>query len=542
MKQPTVHEARTANLEISSRKDSAKPIWPANPKSQELIIEMRSITKHFPGVIANDHIDFDLRACEIHALLGENGSGKTTLMNVLYGLYRPDEGEIRFRGEVVALRSPKDAIDLGIGMVHQHFMLVPPMSVAENIVLGLKSPREPLLDLGEADRRIADLSKTYKLKVDPKAKVEQLSVGERQRVEIIKALYRGAQVLILDEPTSVLTPQETEDLFRALRSMAEEGLAIIFITHKLPEVMAVSDRVTVLRRGKVVATVRTQETNPTDLSRKMIGKDVLLSVEKGKTEKGKVVLEVKNLSALSDQGVPALRNVSFSIHEGEILGVAGVAGNGQAELAEVLTGMRRATAGKVYISGKDLTNRSPKQLIEQGLGDIPEDRLGMGVILDFSIAENLIIEIRSKPPFSHRWFLPFDNRYFLDMREVRQHAEKLIHEYGVDTTSEDAPARNLSGGNLQRLLLSKVLSRNPILLLAAQPTSGLDIGATGFIRNKLMEQRDRGAAILLVSEDLDEIMTLSDRIAVMYGGEIVAIVPASQANVKEIGLVMTGAK
>jgi len=278
------------------------------------------------------------------------------------------------------------------------------------------------------------------------------------------------------------------------------------------------------------------------LSRKMIGKDVLLSVEKGKTEKGKVVLEVKNLSALSDQGVPALRNVSFSIHEGEILGVAGVAGNGQAELAEVLTGMRRATAGKVYISGKDLTNRSPKQLIEQGLGDIPEDRLGMGVILDFSIAENLIIEIRSKPPFSHRWFLPFDNRYFLDMREVRQHAEKLIHEYGVDTTSEDAPARNLSGGNLQRLLLSKVLSRNPILLLAAQPTSGLDIGATGFIRNKLMEQRDRGAAILLVSEDLDEIMTLSDRIAVMYGGEIVAIVPASQANVKEIGLVMTGAK
>jgi len=542
MKQPTVLEPRTAHLEISSRKGSAKPIRPASPKSQELIIEMRRITKHFPGVLANDHIDFDLRACEIHALLGENGSGKTTLMNVLYGLYRPDEGEIRFRGEPVALRSPKDAIDLGIGMVHQHFMLVSPMSVTENIVLGLKSPREPLLDLSQAERRTADLSKTYKLKVDPKAKVEQLSVGERQRVEIIKALYRGAQVLILDEPTSVLTPQETEDLFRALRSMAEEGLAIIFITHKLPEVMAVSDRVTVLRRGKVVATVRTQETNPTDLSRKMIGKDVLLSVEKGKTEKGKVVLEVKNLSALSDQGVPALRNVSFSIHEGEILGVAGVAGNGQAELAEVLTGMRRATAGKVYISGKDLTNRSPKQLIEQGLGDIPEDRLGMGVILDFSIAENLIIEIRSKPPFSHRWFLPFDNRYFLDMREVRQHAEKLIHEYGVDTTSEDAPARNLSGGNLQRLLLSKVLSRNPILLLAAQPTSGLDIGATGFIRNKLMEQRDRGAAILLVSEDLDEIMTLSDRIAVMYGGEIVAIVPASQANVKEIGLVMTGAK
>jgi ABC-type uncharacterized transport system ATPase subunit len=531
------------HLERSSRKARSNGDSPAvKAKPQELIIEMRGITKHFPGVVANDHIDFDLRACEIHALLGENGSGKTTLMNVLYGLYRPDEGEIRFRNQPVALRSPKDAIDLGIGMVHQQFMLVPPMSVTENIVLGLKSPREPLLDIGQAEGQIADLSKTYKLKVDPKAKVEQLSVGERQRVEIIKALYRGAKVLILDEPTSVLTPQETEDLFKALRSMAEEGLAIIFITHKLPEVMAISDRVTVLRRGKVVATITTQETNPTDLSRKMIGKDVLLSVEKGKAEKGKVVLEVKNLWALTEEGVPALKNISFSIHEGEILGVAGVAGNGQAELAQVLTGMRKATDGKVYISGKDMTNRSPKEIIEQGLGDIPEDRLGTGLILDFSIAENLIVEIRSKPPFSHRWFLPFDNRYFLDMRQVRQHAKRLIHEYGVDTTSEDAPARNLSGGNLQRVLLAKVLSRNPILLLAAQPTSGLDIGAAVFIRNKLMEQRDRGAAILLVSEDLDEILTLSDRIAVMYGGEIVGIVPTSQTNVKEIGLMMTGAK
>jgi len=511
-------------------------------KPGELIIEMRGITKRFPGVLANDNIDFDLKACEVHALLGENGAGKTTLMNILYGLYRPDKGEMLVRSKPVVLRSPQDAIDLGIGMVHQHFMLIPTMSVTENIVLGLKSSKEPLLDLGQAERRIAELSKMYNLKVDPQVKVEQLSVGERQRVEIIKALYRGAQVLILDEPTSVLTPQETEDFFKTLRSMVEEGLTIIFITHKLPEVMAISDRVTVLRRGKVVARIETKLTNPMDLSKKMVGREVLFSIKKHKAKKGKVVLEVKKLWALSDKGIPALKNVSFSIHEGKILGVAGVAGNGQRELAEVLTGMRRATEGKVYFFGKDMTNRSPEEIIEQGVGHIPEDRLGMGLIMDFSIAENLILETRSKPPFSHQWFLPFDKKCFLDKHEIRRHAERLIQEYDIVTTSPDAPARNLSGGNLQRLILAKVLSRNPKLLVAAQPTSGLDVGATEFIRNKLMEQKEKRVAILLISEDLNEIMSLSDNIAVIYDGKIVEIIPAAKAKIREIGLMMAGVK
>lgn len=542
MKQSTIEKIKRLIKKFWKKREPVQEFRLRKVKPGELIIEMRGITKRFPGVLANDHIDFDLKACEVHALLGENGAGKTTLMNILYGLCRPDEGEIRVRSKPVAIRSPKDAINLGIGMVHQHFTLIPPMSVTENIVLGLKSAREPLLDLSRAEKRIAELSKIYNLKVDPQAKVEQLSVGERQRVEIIKALYRGAQALILDEPTSVLTPQETKDLFKTLRSMVEEGLTIVFITHKLPEVMAISDHVTVLRRGKVVARIETKRTNPTDLSRKMVGREVLFSIEKHMAKKGKVVLEVKNLWALSDKGLPALKNVSFYINEGEILGVAGVAGNGQRELAEVLTGMRKATEGKVHVFGKDMTNRSPKEIIEQGVGHIPEDRREMGLIMDLSIAENLILEIRSKPPFSHRWFLPFDKKYFLDMPEIRKHAERLIQEYDIVTPSADAPARNLSGGNLQRLILAKVLSRNPKLLVAAQPTSGLDVGATEFICNKLLEQKEKGVAILLISEDLSRIMSLSDRIAVMYDGKIVGIIPAAKAKIGDIGLMMAGVK
>lgn len=542
MKKSTVEKIKHLIEKFWKKKEPVQEFRLTKLKPGELIIEMHGITKRFPGVLANDHINFDLKSCEIHALLGENGAGKTTLMNILYGLYHPDEGEIRVQSKPVVLRSPKDAIDLGIGMVHQHFTLIPTMSVTENIILGLKSAREPLLDISQAEKRIAELSKMYNLKVDPKAKVEQLSIGERQRVEIIKALYRGAQVLILDEPTSVLTPQETEDFFKTLRSMVQEGLTIIFITHKLPEVMAISDRVTVLRHGKVMATIETKQTNPIDLSKKMVGREVLFSIEKPKAEKGKVVLEVKNLWTLSDKGLPALKNVSFSIHEGEILGVAGVSGNGQRELAEVLTGMRRATEGKVYVFGKDMTNRSPKKIIEQGVGHIPEDRLGMGLIMDFSVADNLILEIHSESPFSYRWFLPFDKKYFLDKQEIRKHAERLIQEYDIATPSVDAPTRNLSGGNLQRLILAKVLSRNPKLLVAAQPTSGLDVGATEFIRNKLMEQKGKGVAILLISEDLNEILSLSDRIAVMYEGKIVGIIPAAKAEIREIGLMMAGVK
>lgn len=512
-------------------------------KPGEVILEMHGITKHFPGVLANDHIDFSIKAGEVHALLGENGAGKTTLMNILYGLYQPDHGEIRVRSKRVFLRSPKDAIDLGIGMVHQHFMLVPPLTVTENVILGLKSSRGLLLDLDQAEKRIAELSKKYGLKVDPKAKVWQLSVGERQRVEIIKALYRDAQVLILDEPTAVLTPPEVKELMAIIRRMAKEGLAVIpFITHKLPEVMAISDRVTVLRHGKVVTKIRTKRTNQSDLAKKMVGRKVLFRVKRRRVRAGKVVLKVKNLGALSDKDMPALKNVSLSIREGEILGIAGVAGNGQRELAEVLTGLRRATHGEVHVKKKDMTNSSPKKIIDQGVGHIPEDRMGMGLIMDFSIANNAILETHSKSPFAHRWFMPFDRKWFLNKKEIGRHAEKLIDEYDIVTPSKDVPAKNLSGGNLQRLILARELSRNPKLLIANQPTRGLDVGATEFIRSKLMEQRGKGMAILLISEDLDEIMSMSDRIAVMYEGKIAGMVPAAKAKIKEIGLMMAGAK
>lgn len=540
MTKSTAQEIKRSASEPGEKGEADSGLRQARP--EDLIIEMRGITKRFPGVLANDQIDFDLMAGEVHALLGENGAGKTTLMNILYGLYKPDEGEISVRGKPVDFRSPKDAIDLGIGMVHQYFTLIPTMSVTENIVLGLRSAKEPLLDLEGAEKRIAELSKTYNLKVDPRAKVEQLSVGEKQRVEIIKALYRGPQVLILDEPTSVLTPQEIKDLFKTIRSMVKESFTVIFITHKLREVMAISDRVTVLRRGKVVARLETKSTSPKELSREMVGREVLLRIEKPEAKTAEVAVEVKDLWALSDKGSPALKNLSFHMNKGEILGVAGVAGNGQRELAEVLTGMRRATEGKVFFLGKDMTNRSPREIIELGVGHIPEDRTGMGLIMDFSVAENLFLEIRSKPPFSHRWFLPFEKRYFLDDHEIRKQAKRLIQEYGIVTPSPDAPARNLSGGNLQRLILAKVLSRNPRVLVAAQPTSGLDIGATEFICKKLLEQRGKGTAILLISEDLNIIMSMSDRIAVMYEGEIVGVLPAAKAKISEIGLMMAGVR
>jgi len=525
------------------RKTPARKFRIKKMKLGETVIEMRGITKRFPGVVANDHIDFDIKAGEVHALLGENGAGKTTLMNILYGLWQPDEGEIRVHGKKVTLKSPKDAIDLGIGMVHQHFMLVPPLTVTENVVLGLKSSKEPLLDIDRVEKKIAELSKKYGLKVDPKAKIWQLSVGEQQRVEIIKALYREAQVLILDEPTSVLTPPEVREFMTILKRMARDGLAIIpFITHKLPEVMAVSDRVTVLRAGRVTARLKTERTKERDLAKKMVGRKVLFRVKKHRVKKGEVVLEVRRLRALSDRGLPALKDVSFSVREGEILGIAGVAGNGQRELEEVITGLRKAGGGGVFIRGKDVTNRTPRELIDSGVGHIPEDRLERGLVMDFSVAENLILETHSKQPFIHKWFLPFEKRWFLNHDEVRKHAQKLIKDYEVITPSVDVPTRHLSGGNLQRLILARELSRKPKVLIAAQPTRGLDVSATEFIRKKLLEQSREGTAILLISEDLDEIMMMSDRIAVMYGGEIVSLMPAARAKKEEIGLMMAGVK
>jgi simple sugar transport system ATP-binding protein len=503
-------------------------------KPGDKIVEMLGITKRFPGVLANDNINFELKSCEIHALLGENGAGKTTLMNILYGLYRSNSGEIKIRGVPVHLKSPKDAIKIGIGMVHQHFALIPAMTVAENIILGMKSSKEPLLNLREAEKQIIELSKTYNLEVDPKAKVEQLPMGIRQRVEIIKTLYRGARILILDEPTSVLTPLEVNDFFNALKSMVKEGLTVVIITHKLPEVFAISDRVTVLRHGRFVETVETKLTNQKDLSMKMVGREIQLEQDKVDFKPGKVVLDVQGLKTMNDKGQEALKDISFSIHEGEILGIAGISGNGQKELADVLSGMRPSTNGTIRFLEEDITNFSPKKLIELGIGDIPEDRAGIGLLMNFSIAENLILETHTKSPFSHR--------SFFKKEEIQKNAERIIQEYDIDTPSPNVPVGNLSGGNLQKVLLAKVLSRNPKLLIVAQPTAGLDVGATEFISRKLLEERERQVAILLISEDLERIMSLSDRIAVLYEGKIVGIIPAADATISEIGRMMTGVK
>lgn len=505
-------------------------------KPGEIIIEMKGITKRFPGVLANDHINFDVRAGEIHALLGENGAGKTTLMNILYGLYQPDEGEIFIRGKKEVIRSPKDAINLGIGMVHQLFMLIPTFTVTENIVLGLRSSRRPFLDLDRAERKIAELSERYGLKVDPKAKIWQLSVGEQQRVEILKALYRGAQVLILDEPTSVLTPPEVKELMLILKRMTREGLAVIpFITHKLPEVMAVSDRVTVLRRGKVMMTIETNRTDERALAEKMVGREVFFKIRKVKTKSQRTVIDVKGLRALDDRGLLALKDISFSIREGEILGIAGVAGNGQRELAEVITGLRKASAGKVLISGRDMTNRPPKELVDAGIAHVPEERLKMGLVPNLSVRENLILKGYRDPLFSKG---PFLNDALVD-----RHVEKLISEFEIMTPSKDTQVRLLSGGNLQRLILAREVSIKKLrAMVAVYPTRGLDVAATEFIRNVLVSLKEKGVAILLISEDLDEVISLSDRIAVMFEGKIMGILPAEKAKIEEIGLMMAGKK
>jgi simple sugar transport system ATP-binding protein len=494
---------------------------------------MKGITKRFSGVAANNSIDFAIFGGEVHALLGENGAGKTTLMNILYGLYKADSGEILVRGERVIIRSPKDAIGLKIAMVHQHFQLVQTLTVAENVGLGLKAEREPLLNLNNVVNKIDELSREYGLLVNPDAVVAQLSVGERQRVEIIKALYRAPDTLVLDEPTSVLTPQEVEGLFHFMRSMAAEGRAVVVITHKLPEVMAVSDRVTVLRHGEVVARLKTRDTNPDELAEKMVGREIphVAGLPEGKLSE-KAALEIRQVSALNDKGALALDNISFSVQAGEILGLAGVAGNGQSELAEILMGMRKVLGGEVLVQGSDVTNASPREMIKHGVGQIPEDRMGSGLVLDMTIAENLILEVRTDPSF--------ERRHLLDNEQVRLNAKRLVEEYSISCGGVDAPARTLSGGNMQKLILAKVLSRNPKVLIAAQPTSGLDVGATEFITEKLREQRRLGVGILLISSDLTEITSMSDRIACIFEGKLMGIVPAAAAELKEIGLMIGG--
>ena len=498
-----------------------------------LAVAMRGITKRFPGVLASDHIDFEVQAGQIHALLGENGAGKSTLMNVLAGLYRADEGEIALRGQRVDIRSPRDAIVHGIGMVHQHFMLVEPLTVAENVILGLNKPRFAL-NMKRAGEDIAALARRYGLRVDPHAYIWQLSVGEQQRVEILKMLYRGADILILDEPTAVLTPQESDELGRTLRQMAAEGKAVIFITHKLDEVTEFSDRVTVLRRGRVVATLPTAETTRSDLARLMVGREVLFRLEKEAVEPGKDVLDVRNLRALGDKGLPALQGVSFQVREGEILGIAGVAGNGQRELAEVLTGLRKASDGRVLVGSREITNRSPRVVIDEGVAHVPGDRLGMGLVPDLAVSDNLILKSYRQPPICSGFFLHRDC--------INEHADNLIAAYDIATPSRATPVKLLSGGNLQKCILAREIAAGRELLVAVHPTRGLDVGATEAVRRTLLQQRAAGMAILLISEDLDELLVISDRLAVIYEGQIMGVMDAEGADLEEIGLMMAGAE
>ncbi len=493
-------------------------------------VEMQEIVKRFPGVLANDRVNFDLRPGEIHALLGENGAGKSTLMNVLAGLYRQEEGTIRVHGQPVSFRSPRDAIEHGIGMVHQHFMLVPSLTVTENILLGLDEPRF-LMRLPEYDERIAALEERFGLRVAPDAKIWQLSVGEQQRVEILKMLYRDADVLIMDEPTAVLAPQEVDDLFETLHAMTDEGKSIVFISHKLHEVMTISDRISVLRKGCLAAEpLETRSTNQTQLAELMVGRKVIFTVTREPCEPGKVLLSVENVSAENDKGLPALKGVSFQIRSGEILGIAGVAGNGQSELAEVISGLRECTSGLVTVGGQTVSNQPPKAAIEANVAHIPMDRTGVGSSPNLSIADNLIMKAYRHPPIGKGWAI--------DGQTAREHANILKDDYEIMAPSIDTQARLLSGGNLQRVILAREISGQPSVILAVQPTRGLDVGAIEGVRRLLLAQRQAGAAILLISEELEELFSLSDRIAVIYEGEIMGMF--EEPDQETIGLMMAG--
>jgi len=505
------------------------------------LVKMVGITKRFPGgVVANDHINFEVYPGEVHALLGENGAGKTTLMSVLYGLYKLDEGEIYIEGRRVKISSPRDAISLGIAMVHQHFQLIDRFTVAENVALALSPHLGYRLNLKYVIEKVLEIGEKYGLKVDPNALVESLSAGERQRVEIIKALVQEPKLLILDEPTSVLTAQEVEGLFRFIRKFVSEGKSVVFITHKLHEVMEISDRVTVLRKGRVVGVFRTKDVTIEELARAMVGKEKepvpeLVKWEKkiiAKLSQRSPALQLINVYALSDKGVYALKDLSLTLYPGEILGVAGVAGNGQKELVEILLGLRRVIKGKVYLYGKDITNKPPEYLIQGGLGVIPEDRMRDGIILGLPVAYNLILNRRHS----------FSKYGILLKKAIEEYARKLIKDYSIVTPGLYVPAYSLSGGNIQRLILARILAGKPSVIIAANPTAGLDIAATKFIWERLIKEAERGAAILLISYDLDEILALSDRIAVIYNGTIVGEVPKEKADKHTIGLMMGGVR
>jgi len=496
------------------------------------LLELKGITKRFPGVVANDHVDFDLRRGEVHALLGENGAGKTTLMNVLYGLYHADEGEIRMRGERVTFGSPREAIARGIGMVHQHFMLIPVMTVAENIVLATEpTTAGVLLDFAAASARVRELAKTFGFEIDPDAPVASITVGQEQRVEILKALYRSADILILDEPTAVLTPQEANELFQILQTLKQEGMSIIFISHKLREVLEIADRITVLRRGKVVDTVPREVATEQGLAKLMVGREVLLRVEKKPAEPGSPLLRVENLVVRDDRGLEAVRGVSLEVRAGEIVGIAGVDGNGQRELIDALTGLRKPADGRVVVEGKEQTRVSAKGRLEDWLGHIPEDRQRRGLVLEFTLAENLALHDYDREPLSKLgWLSP---------RRMIESAKKLLEEFDVRGGGPTTRAASLSGGNQQKVVVAREVGRNPRVLVAAQPTRGLDVGAIEFIHRRIVQERDAGRAILLLSLELEEILSLSDRILVIYEGRIVGEYPPDTSE-EELGIAMTG--
>ena len=492
---------------------------------------MRGITIKFGDVVANNNVDFELLKGEVHGLLGENGAGKTTLMSILYGLYQPQAGETIVKGQKTVIKSPNDAMELGIAMVHQHFLLTLPHSVTENIIVGLKS-RGLFLDISSAEKKIMHLSEKYGLKIDPKATVADLAVGEQQRVEIIKALYRDIDILILDEPTSMLTPQEEKALFATLQSMVKQGLSIIFITHKLHEVMEASNRVTVLRGGKVVGTVKTSETSETELAKMMVGRPIIENIESKASAKKPAILQLKNVSALNNANVMFLKDLSLELRKGEILGIAGVDGNGQAELAEVVAGLRKTQSGEIMMDNLEITKLSPRKIREWGLAYVPQDRLNTGLILEYSITENLILD---------RWYKEeYSGRIFLKQEEMKSFAEKVVTDFEVKAPGIDVPVNSLSGGNLQKVLMARELARNPKVLVVHNPTRGLDIGASEYIHKQLVKQRDSGVGVLMISLDLDEILTVCDRLAVIYEGKIVSVMDRNDANVDAIGLMMGG--
>ncbi len=500
----------------------------------EYVIEMLGIRKEFPGIVANDNITLQLKQGEIHALLGENGAGKSTLMNVLFGLYQPEQGEIRVRGKAVKITNPNIANDLGIGMVHQHFMLVDKFTVTENIILGKETKSGLKIDLKKAEQEVRDISERYGLAVDPQAKIADISVGMQQRVEILKTLYRGAEILIFDEPTAVLTPQEIKELIQIMKTLIKEGKSIILITHKLKEIMEVCDRCTVIRKGVGIGTVNVSETNPNELASLMVGREVTFKTEKADANPAQSVLEINGLVVKDSRGLTAVNNLNLDVKAGEILGIAGVDGNGQTELIEAISGLRKSESGSIQLNGKEIRNLSPRKITEAGTGHIPQDRHKHGLVLDFPIGENMVLQTYYKSPFSKAGVLNF--------KQIYQKAKSLIQEFDVRTPSEFTLARALSGGNQQKAIIGREVDRNPDLLIAAQPTRGLDVGAIEFIHKRLIEQRDNGKAVLLLSFELDEILNVSDRIAVIYEGEIVAIVNPKETTEQELGLLMAGSK